>query len=96
MPEMDGYALITAMRAEEPAGEHRPILALTANTLPEEALNGSRAGMDGCLSKPVRLEQLRLAIAAWLPPPVVPGETDSGTEHARRPTGALATNPHCT
>ena len=66
MPEMDGYALAAAIRAEEPAGTRLPIIALTANGLGPEAQKCRDAGMDGYLIKPVRLEQLRDVIAAHL------------------------------
>ncbi|MET0543027.1 MAG: PAS domain-containing protein [Variovorax sp.] len=67
MPEMDGYALAAAIRAEEPAGTRLPIIALTANGLGLEEQKCRDAGMDGYLIKPVRLEQLREVIAAHLP-----------------------------
>jgi len=68
MPEMDGYALAVAVRAEEPRGQHTPIIALTANALRDEELRCQAVGMDAYLTKPVRLEQLRAAIEDWLGP----------------------------
>ncbi len=69
MPEMDGRALVRTIRAEEPEGQRKPIVALTANVLREEK-NALRAdGFDDYLSKPVRLAQLRASIVAWLGPP---------------------------
>ena len=75
MPEMDGYMLAEAVRAEEVAGGARlPILALTANALRDEELRCRQAGMDGYLTKPLRLAQLKAAIDAWLrPAPAGPG-----------------------
>ena len=68
MPQMDGYALSRAIRAEETEGRHMPIIALTANALRDEELRCREAGMDAYLSKPVRLVQLKAAIENWLGP----------------------------
>jgi PAS domain S-box-containing protein len=66
MPEMDGHALARAIREEEPEGQRKPIIALTANALREEELGLRAIGFDGYLCKPVRLAQLRTSIEAWL------------------------------
>jgi CheY-like chemotaxis protein/HPt (histidine-containing phosphotransfer) domain-containing protein len=67
MPEMDGYALAAAIRAGESPGKRLPIIALTANALPEEAEHCRAAGFDDYLTKPLLLETLRLALEKWLP-----------------------------
>jgi PAS domain S-box-containing protein len=66
MPEMDGYALATAIRAEEDPARRTAIIALTANALPEEEVRCRDAGMDGYLVKPVRLPTLKAALDRWL------------------------------
>jgi PAS domain S-box-containing protein len=71
MPEMDGYELSAAIRAEQPAGRRMPILALTANTLKGEAQRCREAGMDDYLSKPLQLAALKSALEQWLPAPSV-------------------------
>ena len=83
MPEMDGYALAAAVRAEEGAGTRLPIIALTANALRDEEMRCRQAGMDGYVCKPVRLAQLKAAIDAWLrpalPQPIAPAfEVEAG------------------
>ncbi len=70
MPEMDGYGLTAAIRAEEPAGQRLPIIALTANLMRAEELRCRAVGMDSFLIKPVRLPQLKAAIEGWLGGPV--------------------------
>jgi CheY-like chemotaxis protein/HPt (histidine-containing phosphotransfer) domain-containing protein len=69
MPEMDGFALTAAIRAEESAERHTGIIALTANALPEEEARCRAAGMDDYLSKPVRLQRLKAIVEKWLPKP---------------------------
>jgi PAS domain S-box-containing protein len=88
MPEMDGYTLAAAVRAEEAGDAHLPIIALSANALRDEELRCRQAGMDGYLSKPVRLAQLKAAIEAWLAPaPALPreGAVAAGRGGAHRP-----------
>jgi signal transduction histidine kinase/CheY-like chemotaxis protein len=51
MPVMNGIKAAAAIRREE-AGERLPIVALTANALPEDEVACRQAGMDAFLSKP--------------------------------------------
>jgi CheY-like chemotaxis protein/two-component sensor histidine kinase len=68
MPEMDGYALAAAIRAEEPGAQRMPIIALSANVLHDEESRCRAAGMDAFLRKPVRLPQLKAVLERWLGP----------------------------
>jgi signal transduction histidine kinase/CheY-like chemotaxis protein len=54
MPGLDGFQTSRQLRASGYAG---PIIALTASAQPETSGECSGAGMDGCLVKPLRLEQ---------------------------------------
>ncbi|MEI7556738.1 PAS domain S-box protein [Candidatus Chlorohelix sp.] len=68
MPVMDGYTATAHIRRLEKAGMGRiPIVALTANAMPEERKRCLDAGMDEYLSKPVKLETLRQTLENWLP-----------------------------
>ncbi|OGU24145.1 MAG: hypothetical protein A2580_14380 [Hydrogenophilales bacterium RIFOXYD1_FULL_62_11] len=67
MPEMDGYALTAAIRAQEQGSRRIPIVALTANTLKGEAGRCQAAGMDDCLGKPLQLDDLKKILGIWLP-----------------------------
>jgi CheY-like chemotaxis protein len=63
MPEMDGLQTTAAIRAsEEGTDRHLPIVALTAQTMPEDRENCRRAGMDWFLSKPVSVQPLLHAL----------------------------------
>ncbi|MDE2511028.1 MAG: response regulator, partial [Elusimicrobia bacterium] len=64
MPEMDGYDATREIRRREAAEGRRriPVIALTANVMPEDRRKCFDAGMDDFLSKPVRLEDLARAI----------------------------------
>jgi len=68
MPIMDGYELARSIRKEDGELATRPIIALTANAMPSERNRCLDAGMDGYLSKPVSLDQLRTKLLKWLPP----------------------------
>jgi two-component system, sensor histidine kinase and response regulator len=63
MPEMDGLEATAAIRARElGTNRHVPIVALTAQALPEDRENCLRAGMDGYLTKPVSAQPLLHAV----------------------------------
>jgi CheY-like chemotaxis protein len=68
MAEMDGYTAAAQIRAwEKQHGGHVPIVALTAQALKGDAERSMAAGMDAHVTKPVRLSDLRDAIARFLP-----------------------------
>jgi len=68
MPRLNGYDLTTRVRAREAEfGLPRlPIVALTANALRGERERCLSLGMDGYLSKPLQLDELRAALAEAL------------------------------
>jgi signal transduction histidine kinase/DNA-binding response OmpR family regulator/streptogramin lyase len=57
MPEMDGFALCAAIKAEE-ALSHIPVVLLTARADEESRIEGLGAGADDYLPKPFSLEEL--------------------------------------
>ncbi len=79
MPEMDGYELAVAIRSEEArTGGHIPIVAISASAMAEETQRCFAAGMDACLTKPVKIEALHRELCRFLPlgdseSPVAPG-----------------------
>ncbi len=68
MPDMDGFELARRIRqGEASTGSARlPILAVTASTLESEEERSRAAGMDGFISKPVGIEQLKATLEVWL------------------------------
>ena len=68
MPNMDGFELTAAIRADEEGTEKRsPIIAVTANALEGEAERCIAAGMDDYLSKPLAMSDLKAALKKWMP-----------------------------
>lgn len=66
MPVMDGYEASRRIRQD---GSHTelPIIALTANALPDERERCRAAGMNDYLAKPFRREELAALLDQWLP-----------------------------
>jgi len=68
MPVMDGYEATAEIRKLEGADRHTPIVALTAAAMAEDRERCARVGMDGYLTKPFTLEQLREMVERrWKP-----------------------------
>jgi two-component system, sensor histidine kinase and response regulator len=63
LPEMDGFAVVEAVRASErTTGKHLPIIALTARSSERDRERCLAAGMDEFLSKPIEAHALWDAI----------------------------------
>jgi signal transduction histidine kinase/CheY-like chemotaxis protein len=63
MPERDGYEATHAIRALDGPRSRVPIVALTANAMPEDRRKCLEAGMDGHLAKPIKFESLFVVLA---------------------------------
>jgi HPt (histidine-containing phosphotransfer) domain-containing protein len=69
MPGMDGFAFSRAIRAEEAArrGAARvPIVAWTANVMPDDVEACLAAGMDDVLAKPSALSTVQRVLETWI------------------------------
>ncbi len=63
MPEMDGLTATREIRKlERPMGSHTPIIALTAHSVEGDRERCLDAGMDGFVSKPIKIAELRQAL----------------------------------
>ena len=84
MPNMDGLTATRHIRdATPPAARRTPIIAMTANVLPEQIQRCMDAGMDDHVGKPFDLSHLLTTLAHWSPG----AETEA--EHGERnPDGA--------
>ena len=67
MPVMDGYETSRQIRQSSRWSE-LPIVALTANAMPEERERCRSAGMNDYLAKPFRREELAALLDTWVPP----------------------------
>jgi CheY-like chemotaxis protein len=65
MRGMDGLSATRLIRSREDENQHIPIIALTANALPQARSDCLQAGMDEVLIKPLQAQTLRDMIKAY-------------------------------
>lgn len=65
MPEMDGYAVIRAVRAD-PELRTLPVIAITAFAMEGDSERAAAAGFDAYITKPIRVQSLRQEIQRLL------------------------------
>ena len=68
MPNLDGLSATARIRAAAPAGRRTPIIAMTANVLPEQVARCLDAGMDDHLGKPINAAALLETLSRWSNP----------------------------
>jgi len=66
MPNLDGFEATQKIRE---AKITIPIIALTANTSPEDKLKAMACGMDDFLSKPFKINEIQELIMHYQSPP---------------------------
>jgi len=74
MPGMDGLQATRAIRCGDGASRNVPIIALSANILPQERERFLAAGMNGFLPKPLNIDEMRDALFNL---PASPQRTDT-------------------
>jgi CheY-like chemotaxis protein len=67
MPEMDGYEATREIRRREGPNRQVSIVALTADVMTGCREKCEEAGMNGYLTKPLKIEPLEAALRKWLP-----------------------------
>ncbi|HXA38689.1 MAG TPA: ATP-binding protein [Phenylobacterium sp.] len=68
MPGMDGFTAARAIRRGASPNSRTPIVALSANVLPEHLAESAKAGMNGHIGKPINIPELLSVVAAWVEP----------------------------
>ena len=70
MPVLDGVETTRRLRAHEDSigSPNVPVIALTANAMPQDRRRCAAAGMDDHLAKPFRQEELRAVLVRHLHP----------------------------
>lgn len=90
MPGMDGYQTTRAIRQKEAGGySHVPIIAMTANSSPDDIEKALESGMDDFLAKPFRLDTLRNLLHRW----VGKEKTEGRPEREKALSSAQKTRP---
>jgi len=85
MPEMDGLEATAAIRQKEgAAGSHIPIIAVTASAMSGDRQKCLQAGMDECVSKPIRSEELFETIENLTARAGTPKDDEAGTVPERQ------------
>jgi hypothetical protein len=65
MPGMDGYQLLSVLRADERL-KTIPVVAITANAMPRDIERGLQAGFVDYLSKPIDIHLFNATLDRWL------------------------------
>jgi hypothetical protein len=93
MPDMDGFTAARAIRAMSGPRGRVPIVALTADAFQTSRELAREAGMDGFLTKPAHLPQLRDALqrygAGTAPFAAAEAAVDAATSATEAPTSLL-------
>jgi CheY-like chemotaxis protein len=78
MPEMDGHEATSVIRlSEQGRNTHIPIIALTAHAMKDDRDECLAAGMDGYLSKPIKVAEMFALIDSFGGPAASPPSTES-------------------
>ena len=88
MPVMDGYTATETIRG---MGEFRelPIIAMTANAMPQDRARGAEAGMNDYVPKPIEPDLLHRTLLQW----IAHGDRDYEEEKPKDDAGAIVELP---
>jgi signal transduction histidine kinase/DNA-binding response OmpR family regulator/HPt (histidine-containing phosphotransfer) domain-containing protein len=91
MPVMDGFEATRVIRAKEAdTGEHVPIVAMTAHAMAGYRELCLQAGMDGYITKPLRLADMGRALSRW----AHPTDESEPSDASQTPAAAAEPQPH--
>ena len=81
MPGLSGYEATSIIRNPASAVRNHaiPVIALTANAMPEDRKNCLAAGMDDYLAKPIEVAKVLAMLEKWAPSNIIP-ETETGRD----------------
>ena len=85
MPVMDGVEASRRIRALPSTRGAVPIIAVTANTLPEQLATYAAVGIDDCLAKPINMVGLLTAVSVWGAGRPDAGSVEGSTADSARP-----------
>ena len=74
MPEMDGVETTKYLRENEPNAKDTPIIALSANAVPEARELFLSSGMNDFVPKPIELKTIVKKVKEWLPDSKIVGQ----------------------
>jgi len=77
---MDGLEATQRIRAQEPAGEHLPVMVMTANAKQGDRVSCLQAGMDDYFSKPIDRGELQRVLARYAPAPLKVDTQSDGSD----------------
>ncbi len=77
MPQLDGYETTRRLRSHGTL-QHLPIIAMTANALPEDRRRCLAAGMNDYVAKPIDVDSLLHTLARWTRRQLHRSRSDSG------------------
>jgi two-component system sensor histidine kinase/response regulator len=86
MPVMDGFEATRAIRIQEGADRHTPVIAMTAGAMMGDESKCLDAGMDAYLSKPIKADGLATMVERWT---MLGTHTRSGRRFDKAESGPL-------
>ncbi len=81
LPEMDGYAVMACLR-ENAATRDIPVIAVSANAMPQDLARGQAAGFVDYLTKPLEIGRFLAAVDAVIGTPAAAAAQPGRNDHA--------------